>query len=308
LEIRAEIDSRQQEADQLRCRAVEKAQVEVDLAQRRFMLVDPNNRLVADTLEAQWNDKLRALNQAREERELAKRNEQQVLNQTIRGRLLAMTTDFRRLWADPVTPNRERKRMLDLLIEDATLVKDPAQGITHIHIRFKGGKTETLTTTNPKSSAQQVKTRPEVIALVDKLLNDYTYAQIAERLNEQGIRPGAHVRPNSTTLVFTALRVGYLVTHYHLRSRYDRLRERGLLTKSEAAQQLGIHEATVSRWVAHGLVTRHPCSGNSYLYELPLAPLPTKHCSRWDRLAERAKILELSMKSKVSSTTEGGAV
>jgi len=68
LDIRREIESRYQEADQLRCRAMERAQMEADLAQRRFMLVDPNNRLVADTLESEWNDKLRAMANARDER------------------------------------------------------------------------------------------------------------------------------------------------------------------------------------------------------------------------------------------------
>jgi hypothetical protein len=61
LDIRREIEARQEEADRLRCRAIERAQLEADLAGRRFMRVDPNNRLVADTLEADWNDKLRAL-------------------------------------------------------------------------------------------------------------------------------------------------------------------------------------------------------------------------------------------------------
>ena len=68
LEIRKEIEARHDEADRLRLRAVERAQIEADLAQRRFMLVDPNNRLVADTLEREWNDKLRALAKAQEER------------------------------------------------------------------------------------------------------------------------------------------------------------------------------------------------------------------------------------------------
>ncbi len=57
---------------QLRRRAIERAQIEVDLARRRFMLVDPGNRLVADTLEADWNDKLRALAAAREDYEHAR--------------------------------------------------------------------------------------------------------------------------------------------------------------------------------------------------------------------------------------------
>jgi hypothetical protein len=61
LHIRREIEVRQEEADRLRCRAIERAQLEADLAERRFMRVDPHNRLVANTLEADWNNKLRAL-------------------------------------------------------------------------------------------------------------------------------------------------------------------------------------------------------------------------------------------------------
>src|SRR5271155_546240 len=75
LEIRREIEARYEEADQLRCRAVERAQIEADLAQRRFKLVDPGNRLVADTLEREWNDKLRALAAAREERTRARQRD-----------------------------------------------------------------------------------------------------------------------------------------------------------------------------------------------------------------------------------------
>src|SRR5229473_2859996 len=98
LEIRREIEARHEEADRLRRRMIERAQIEADLAQRRFMLVDPNNRLVADTLEREWNDKLRALAEARQERERARQQDQVVLDDAIRQRLAAMTTDFRRLW------------------------------------------------------------------------------------------------------------------------------------------------------------------------------------------------------------------
>jgi len=110
LEIRKEIEARHEEADRLRLRAVERAQFEADLAQRRFMLVDPNNRLVADTLEREWNDKLRALATAREERERERQKDRVAVDDAIRARLVAMTTDFRTLWRDPSLPNRERKR------------------------------------------------------------------------------------------------------------------------------------------------------------------------------------------------------
>ncbi|MGF6960644.1 recombinase family protein [Paraburkholderia youngii] len=160
-EIRREVEARHDEADQLRLRAIERAQFDADLAQRRFMLVDPNNRLVADTLEHEWNDKLRTLADAREQRERSQQQERLALDDAIRDRLVAMTADFKTLWGDPSLANRERKRLLAYIVEDVTLVKLPDEGTTRIHVRFKAGKTETLTAQNPKSSAQQVKTRPE---------------------------------------------------------------------------------------------------------------------------------------------------
>jgi len=308
LEIRREIEARYQEADQLRCRAIERAQIEADLAQRRFMLVDPSNRLVADTLESEWNDKLRALAEARKERERGQKEDQLVLDDAIRERLLTMATDFQKLWTDPGTPNRERKRLLAHIIEDVTLIKLPAEGITKIHVRFKGGKTETLTAMNPRSSAQQVKTEPKIVGLVDKLLDDHIYSRIADLLNEQGLRPGGSARPGRGDARFTALRVAYLVHSYGLRSRYDRLRDRGMLTKKEAAARLGIHEATLVSWAQNGIITRHAYNAHAYLYEAPGPNPPVKHCSRWDLLADRAAAVKTAKASKSSHPAEGGAV
>ena len=81
------------------------------------------------------------------------------------------------------------KRLFAHIIEDVTLVKLPDVGTTRIHVRFKGGKTETLTIKNPKSSAQQVKTEPQVIEFVDALLETNTYPEIAAILNERQVRP-----------------------------------------------------------------------------------------------------------------------
>lgn len=292
LEIRAEIEARHDEADQLRCRAVERAQLESDLAQRRFMLVDPNNRIVADTLEAQWNDKLRALAKAREQRDHGRQEDQRVLGEQTRQRLVTMTMDFGKLWADPSTPNRERKRLLAHIIEDATLIKRPDEGTTTIHVRFKGGKTATLTTVNPQSSAQQVKTPPKIVELVDQLLDEHIYCEIADRLNDQGLRPGGSARRGCEDALFTALRVQYLVHRYKLRSRYDRLRDRGMLTKREMMDRLSIHEHTLVRWAKHGIVARHAYNGHSYLYENPGPNPPIKHCSRWDQLVDRTAAMQ----------------
>jgi DNA invertase Pin-like site-specific DNA recombinase len=297
LEIRKEIEARYDEADRLRDRDVERAQFEADLAQRRFMMVDPANRLVADTLEADWNGKLRTLAKARDERERARRTDQVAIDEALRERLVTMTTDFGRMWSDPSLPNRERKRMLAYVIEDVTLVKLPREGTTRVHIRFRGGQTASLTTVNPKPSCEIVKTHSEVVALVDELLDEYTSAEIADILNARGIRPGGSAWPGRQGSRFTALRVRYIVLTYGLRLRYDRLRERGLQTRKEIAARLRISEPTVTVWAKHGIIKAYAYDGYRWLYEAPANP-PTKHCSRWDRVADRAKAVGSSTRQR----------
>jgi hypothetical protein len=209
-----------------------------------------------------------------------------------------MTTDFRKLWDDPDTANRERKRLLAYIIEDATLIKIPAEGITKIHVRFKGGRSKTLTTRNPKSSAQQIKTQPEVVQLVDQLLDHHVYSEIAAILNERGFRPGASARPGRAADRFSAKHVAYLMHTYGLRSRYDRLRQRGMLNKREMADRLGVHEQTVDRWAKHRLIGAHFYNDHGWqLYEPPGLNMPATHCSRWDRLAGRAAGLHTGLQN-----------
>jgi excisionase family DNA binding protein len=98
--------------------------------------------------------------------------------------------------------------------------------------------------------------------MVDKLLDNHIYSEIADLLNQQGHRPGEAARKGRHDARFTALRVAYLVHQYNLRSRYDRLRERGVLTKQEAAERLNIHEQTVARWARHGLIKYHAYNGH----------------------------------------------
>ena len=64
LQVQKELESRSVEHDAMRRQEVERARYECDLARRRYMQVDPDNRLVADSLEAEWNEKLRAHEQA----------------------------------------------------------------------------------------------------------------------------------------------------------------------------------------------------------------------------------------------------
>jgi hypothetical protein len=130
------------------------------------------------------------------------------------------------------------------------------------------------------------------VKLVDALLDNHVHSEIANILNERGLRPGGSTRRGRETIRFNAKLVRYLVRTYGLRSRYDRLRGRGMLTGKEMSARLGIHETTLVHWAKHGIVNRHAYNGHFWLYEVPGPNLPTKHCSRWNRLVDRAAALQ----------------
>ena len=110
-------------AEAWRSRQVQRARQEANLARQRYRQVDPGNRLVADVLEAEWNACLRELEDAQRECERKHAEDRHQLDEGQRQRILALATDFPRLWNDPATPDRERKRMARLLIEDVTMTK-----------------------------------------------------------------------------------------------------------------------------------------------------------------------------------------
>ncbi|MCP4038071.1 MAG: recombinase family protein, partial [bacterium] len=90
LQVQTELEARVDEADALRRQRVERARQEADLARRRFMAVDPGNRLVADVLEAEWNEKLRGLHDAQEEFEQRRQQDHPQLGDAQRQQVLAL--------------------------------------------------------------------------------------------------------------------------------------------------------------------------------------------------------------------------
>ena len=87
------------------------------------MQIDPDNRLVADTLEAEWNEKLRNLQQAKDYYEKHRQLDSAKLKKEQQKEILNLARAFPKLWKNPKTPSREKKRMIRFLIEDVTMIK-----------------------------------------------------------------------------------------------------------------------------------------------------------------------------------------
>ena len=260
LEVQRELETRFNEVDKLRKQQVERAEYEANLARRRFMQVDPDNRLVADTLEAEWNEKLRHLQDANDYYEKHRRLDSVKLKKEQQKEVLNLARDFPKLWKNPKTPAREKKRMIRFLIEDVTMIK--REDIT-LHVRFKGGATKTLKLPLPPKGWQHALTDPEIVEIIDGLLDDYNYSEIAAILNERGYKSG-------TGLQFDRQIVTGIRNRYNLKTRYARMRKTGKLTPDEVANLLGVSMQTVWRWGKNGVIKTYPYNDrNGCLYEHP---------------------------------------
>ena len=243
LAVQEQVDMEFAEADAQRARRIEAMRYEADLARRRFFEVDPANRLVAASLEADWNERLRELDEAcreREERATARDTE---LSERQAERIRELAWDFEQVWNAAETGNADRKRLLGLLIEDATLTRDGSE--VTIGLRMRGGRSLTLEPLQlPRPMAEIRKTPPETVAAVDRLLEDHSDHGTACELNAMGCR-------NWKGEPYTARGVGRIRRAYglpdYLARATNRLRVQGFATAREVAAQTGFNERVVRR-------------------------------------------------------------
>ena len=246
LQVSAELQQRAAQADALRAAHVERARYHADLARRRYLAVDPANRLVAGTLEADWNTALRALNDAQAAYDKAREQHHGQLTDAQKDRIAQLVTDLPGIWNDPATPPRERKRIARLLLTDVTVTRT-ASTIT-AHVRLSGGQTSTLTLPMPKRAWELRQTPRATIAEIDQLLDHHTCAEIAGILRRRGL-------PNGVGRPFTPVMVQRVIRTYQLRSRRQRLADAGLIPLDQMAGLLGVSTATVKDWYHAGIVT-----------------------------------------------------
>jgi DNA invertase Pin-like site-specific DNA recombinase len=273
LTVQAELEARAEEADQLRQTHVQRARQRAELARqraelarRRYLAVDPDNRLVADTLEADWNDALRAQQAAQDEYERATAAARAALTEQHKQRIRQLASDFPVLWSDPATPQRERKRIARLLIQDVTLNKTDQ---IHLHVRFRGGQTTSLTIPIPPRAWHLRQTNPDTLALLDRLLDEHTDAEVAAKLNAAGHHSG-------DGKAFTNRIVLELRRAHGFPSHLERLRAHGLLTIAEFAERVGVHPTTIKNWHRAGLVRSHKANDkNVRLFDPPTPGNPT---------------------------------
>ena len=249
LAVREQVRADFEAIDRQHVNRIEALRHEADLARRRFMEVDPDNRLVAANLEADWNTRLGALEQAIVEREQHSRR--RVLRGEQDERVLELANDFGKVCNAPATGNADRKRLLGLLIEDVTLTRDGYRA--PVELRPRGGKCWTLGSVDlPRPRAAVVRRHAsdaavgELQAMLRDGANDDT---AAAQLNRRGHRDSRADAFTQRTVYSIRKRLGW---RSGLEHRRQRLRERGYVDARELAAQLGVCASTVRKRARSG--------------------------------------------------------
>ena len=229
--------------------AVERARYEAERAERQYKTIEPENRLVARTLETEWEKRLRDL--AAAEAELKRREQQHpgALSPEEKDQLRSLGSDLRKVWTAPTTTDRDRKELLRALLEEVMVAVDRPQHRAHLTLRWRGGALTERDLDLPRSQPRGLRTDEDTLSLLGRLAALYPDDVIAGILNRQG-------RKTATGERFTANQVGGL-RRYHNIPRFQPPAEPPtgeLVPIRKAAQILGIYPSTVHRWLNDGFI------------------------------------------------------
>ncbi|MBM3701197.1 MAG: recombinase family protein [Actinobacteria bacterium] len=259
IKVQNELDLRKLESDKFYSQQVQKAQYEAELAKRRYMCVDPENRLVATELEASWNQKLRYLEETRQNLAKKKEKDLEQIKQAASKDITKIASDFPKIWNSPNVSFREKKRMIRLLIEDVTIKNSDKNVVADI--RFKAGTSKTLSIEKKLPMCEIRKTRKDIVMHVDELTENYTPSEIADMLNEKGYRAW-----NSN--LFNLRTISRIIRTYGIKSRHRRLRDKGCLSLREKMKETGYTQEQIMQMRNEGKIVFYKVTDRiEYLYE-----------------------------------------
>jgi excisionase family DNA binding protein len=245
-----EVTDRHQRVSRAAELAVERARYDADRAERAFCAVEPENRLVARSLEARWESRLTALAEAEQALEAATDSLPPLPS---RADLEKLAADLPGLWHAPATGNKDRKRLLRTLIADVTLLPEPDQAKVRIGIRWHTGATDELRVSRAVHPGTARRSPSPAVEMVRRLGPVTPTAELAEQMNAAGMVTG-NGRP------FDAKAVQWIRHAYNIPApapHHD-----GEISVDEAAGRLGCSAGVVYYWIKAGQLDARRGPGN----------------------------------------------
>lgn len=231
---------------------LERARYETALARRRYEAVDPQNRLVARTLEHDWEVALAAEQALQAEQEHALARQPLPLQAEEKEVIRKLAEDVPALWHAPTTTATDRQAIARLLLEEVVVRVEHNSEHVELECRWAGGQQTRHALTRTVRRFAQLRQFDRLLAEIRTLREQGdTAAVIAEKLNATGWRPPRRETFNEATVL-------KLLRQYQLAagpaswvSRIPRQSGREW-TLHEVAQWLGVHRCMVYRWMCQG--------------------------------------------------------
>lgn len=230
---------------------LERARYEADRARRRYQAVEPEHRLVARSLERDWNEKLSVLDQLERDYAALAPAAASHVSEAERQAILDLVHDLPAVWQAETTTHAERKQVVRLLIKDVMLTK--LETTIRIDVRWQTHACRTLEVPRPKQAYVICRTAPAVVERVRQLARHHTDIEIAERLNHEGYLSGQGG-------AFSARKVDWLRYAYGIKSGCPLgpaacptgQRGDGRYSARAAAEQLNVSVYTIADWCQAG--------------------------------------------------------
>jgi DNA invertase Pin-like site-specific DNA recombinase len=230
--------------------AVQRARYEADRAERAFHAAEPENRLVARSLETRWESRLVALAEA--ERALA------AVTDTLpplptRAQLEALAADLPGLWHAATTSHKDRKRLLRTLIADITLLPEPDQDKVSIGIRWHTGAHDQVRVRREVHPGTAKRSPSPAVALIRELGPTTPTCELVDILNARGITTGTGRR-------FDVKAVQWIRHAYRTPAPASYGPDE--ISVADAAERLGCSTSVVYYWIETAQLHARRGSGN----------------------------------------------
>ncbi len=258
LAVEREVDKQADSLDKAWRTRVEHAGYEARRAERRYKAVDPDNRVVARTLEREWEDRLRELEAVERQHAEARREARVELTAEDRRRVRELARDLPAVWLAPTTCAADRKAMLRLAIEAIALHPvDVPRRMTTIRVQWQTGAVSEIQIARPDKGQYRTHDVEVVQYIRDLAASGLRDDEIADRFENEGLRTKVGLRW-SEDMVRAARRKHGIARVAPDRARMPALPHRhadGRYSVPGAAARFGVTTSAVYFWIGRGLVT-----------------------------------------------------
>jgi DNA invertase Pin-like site-specific DNA recombinase len=187
MQVQADVEQERKRLEKHWQQRRQRARYDVELAERRYQAVDPENRLVASTLEKRWEELLAQEKQLQEEYDRFLRQTPVGLSAVERARITALTSDIPTLWNAPGTTNVDRKQIVRCLVERVTVNVRADSEVMGVTIHWAGGYESQHEITRPVRRYEHLRDLEPLLNRAAELrASGQTIRQIAEQLNVEG--------------------------------------------------------------------------------------------------------------------------